>query len=191
MRRTMRHVIALAVVAWSALGAGGVCGGGGALAQTVAKPALELAKLDYFVGSWRCSGEVHRGKRVDKERALVSWVRTLDGVWLAARQRWVRKGGASAYRNVAHWGYDKHLRRYVLLGVDNLGGRDEAQSIGWQKDKLVWRGRATVKGKHDMRVRVTFLKQAKNELWLETAVRPAGSKRWQRLNSASCKREGR
>jgi hypothetical protein len=57
------------------------------------------------------------------------------------------KGNPRPFKGVVHMGYDALAKNFVMLWIDNTGGRATQASSGWEGDRMVWLGEASVDGK--------------------------------------------
>ena len=97
-------------------------------AQTEAlKPAPELKKLDYFVGTWSAEGEMKPGpmgpggKFTDTNR--VEWME--GGFFLVTHSEF--KGVMGKGTETAYMGYDSDEKMYTYDSFNSLGEADHAK----------------------------------------------------------------
>ena len=84
-----------------------------------------------------------------------------------------------------HVGFDTAAKKFVALGVDNVGGWITETSPGWEGDKIVWTGEGSVLGQK-IGFRETFTKKSDKELVWTAEMKMA--KDWVLLGTDSCKR---
>ena len=113
------------------------------------KPPAELEALDYFVGSWSCTGHVEAGPdgpaRDTRGTMICRWelgkfhlgVADDDELTLAQpRRRQAR----------AFWSYDASAKLYTCAAFYFGGGRFTGTSGGWRRDQLTFAGELTIGG---------------------------------------------
>lgn len=155
-----------------------------------AAPPAELKKLDYFVGTWQCSGTAYKTP-MSPAHATASEVSTkwiLGGTWLAfmvAEQKTAQNPmpfGVNGY-----FGYDPELKMYVLGSVDSMGGYSTAQSKGWMGDALTFEGPWHM-GTTTMTGRDTFTKQGANQVMHTALVQEKGGA-WMKVAEETCRKK--
>ena len=114
------------------------------------RPPKEMAQLKAFQGAWLCHGNVPAG-RYGPARKTASTIKIdgdLDGMWFSGRIGDLpSKGNPHPFKGVVHMGYDALAKNYVMLWIDNTGGRATQTSSGWEGDKMVWLGDGSMEGK--------------------------------------------
>lgn len=139
---TKRALLGLAMLAASTTGA---------LAQGAAPPAPPkvMAQLDALKGTWLCHGDVPAGpygpaRKTTTDLQLAS---DLDGRWLSGRiADRPSKGTPQPFRGVVHMTYDTAAKAFLMLWIDNTGGRATQTAAGWEADKMVWSGEGLMEG---------------------------------------------
>ena len=106
-------------------------------------PAPEMAQLDLFKGNTHCTGK-QNASPFGPAHATISVVHghaDLNGFWMTLHYN-ERKTKENPYPFHALYqlGYDPTAKRYLLVEVDNFGGRGTATSSGWDGDKLLFTG---------------------------------------------------
>jgi hypothetical protein len=113
-------------------------------------PPKEMAQLKAYQGSWVCSGNVPAGPYgpARKTATAIKIDSDLDGMWLSGRIGDVpSRGNPHPFKGVVHMTYDAGAKNYLMLWIDNSGGRATQTSSGWDGDKMVWLGDGTMEGK--------------------------------------------
>jgi len=125
-----------------------------------------LRTLDFMAGSWQCTGDVF-ATPMAPARKSVATVETKwghDGHWLAFT--YAEKKTAEAPMPVTfsgYMGYDPELKKYVVGGVDSMGGYSTSQSDGMTGDSLVFVGPWHM-GTMTANGRDTFIHKSEREL---------------------------
>ena len=156
-----------------------------AVAQDLPKPDPKSKELQWFVGSWQCTGKSWgMGKELPtKANVVVAW--TLNGFWL--QTKYVEtKTEKNVYPIAATllWSYDAGQKQFVSGSVDNTGGYSTEASDGWKGDTLTWSGAGH--GMMPGNVRETFLKKSANELVHTGETETKGA--WMKTDEERCKR---
>lgn len=131
-----------------------------ALAQG-SQPPKEMAQLKAYQGSWVCHGNVPAGPYgpARKTTTALKIDSDLDGMWVTGRIGDVpSKENPHPFKGVVHMTYDTAAKNFVMLWIDNTGGRATQTSTGWDADKMVWLGDGSVDGKK-VTARDTFVKK--------------------------------
>ena len=89
--------------------------------------------LDYFVGSWKCSGVFPAsGKSI---ASIMHYEADLKGHALLKHHDDV---APSLYHAIEAWGYDAAAKRFNAAILDNSGGARRFSSEGWKRNELEW-----------------------------------------------------
>jgi hypothetical protein len=118
------------------------------------KPAAELRKLDYFVGTWVADGEIKPGplgpggKFTDTNR--VAWMD--GGFFLVTHSEF--KGAMGKGTETAYMGYDSDEKMYTYDSFNSLGEADHAKG-SLDGDTWRWLSETTV-GSQTMKGRLTI-----------------------------------
>jgi len=113
-------------------------------------PPKEMAQLKAYQGSWLCHGNVPAGPYgpARKTTTAIKIDGDLDGMWLSGRiGDEASKENPHPFKGVVHMTYDTTARNYLMLWIDNTGGRASQTSSGWEGDKMVWLGDGSMDGK--------------------------------------------
>jgi hypothetical protein len=153
------------------------------------KPAAEMSNLKFFDGSWTCSGQgaMEPGGAMMKMETTVMSHTDLGGFWQSGTVKGKPMGGMPAFEGMFHMTYDPAAKGYLMLWIDNMGGRSEARSTGWAGDRIVFSGDSTM-GADKMATRDTFSKSADGSM-VHTSEAQVGGK-WTMTMEETC-RKGR
>jgi hypothetical protein len=152
----------------------------------VPKPPAEVAQLAYFDGNWACSGTANPspfgpgGKTTGK----VSTRTDLGGYWHSGTVKSMG-AGMPPMEGMFHMTYDPGMKQYLMLWVDNMGGRAQETSTGWEGDKIVFAGDAFMGGQK-MGSRDTFTKAGASELKHAAEMQVEG--KWTSMGDETCKK---
>jgi hypothetical protein len=159
-------------------------------AAAVAAPPAELRQLDYFAGTWQCSGTAFKTpmspEHPTRGNVTTKWM--LDGNWLAfmvAEQKTAQSPmpfGVNGY-----FGYDPELKMFVIGSVDSMGGYSTAQSGGWMGDVMTFDGPWHM-GTMTMTGRDTFTKNGANEMTHVSLVQEQGGA-WMKMFEEKCRKK--
>lgn len=80
-------------------------------------------------------------------------------MWLSGRIGDVAsKQNPHPFKGVVHMTYDTTAKSYLMLWIDNTGGRATQTSSGWDAEKMVWLGDGSMDGKK-ITARDTFIRK--------------------------------
>jgi len=150
----MRRITSLAAVSLVTV----AFAGAGWAQQGPPKPAPEMAQLAYFEGMWTCNGksfETPMGP-AGTMKSTADIRKELNGHF----QSGTIKGSMAnmpPFEGRFHATYDTGMKQFVMLWVDNMGGRAESTSSGWKGDTLSYEGEGHMGGQ-TMKSRDTFTK---------------------------------
>lgn len=130
------------------------------------KPAPEMDKVKWMVGTWQCTGKTMASPMGPEHPAegVVTADMTLDGFWLLSHYR--EKKTAQNPMPISgdeYWTYDTAEKMWDRVSVDSMGGFSTATSKGWEKGKLVWTGEGMMGGQK-MKARDTFVEKSPREI---------------------------
>jgi hypothetical protein len=160
-----------------------------ALAQ--GKRPAELSQLDFFAGTWQCTGNVFDSP-VSKAKPTVSTVKaesTLDKRWLKidfAESKTAQN--ANPLNGTVLWGWDSAGKQFVAMYADDEGTWGTQTSKGWQTNKMVFRGPGSGGGK-TAEIRDTFLRTTTDEI-VHTSEVKLESGNWRRYMEERCAKGG-
>jgi hypothetical protein len=156
------------------------------LAQEMPKPAPEMAKLDYFEGSWTCEGMTKDspfgpGGKITSTATIRD---DLGGFW----QSGTIKGSMPnmpPFEGMFHTTYDPMAKQYVMLWVDNMGAWSQSTSKGWEGDKMIYEGEGTMGGQK-MKSRDTFMQAGAGMMKHSWEMEMDG--KWVPMGEETCKK---
>jgi hypothetical protein len=128
------------------------------------KPAAEMSQLASFEGTWTCKGksfDTPMGPAGPLSSTAVIR-KDLGGHF----QTGTIKGtmpNMPPFEGRFNVTYDTGTKEFVMLWVDNMGGRAESKSRGWKGDALVYEGQGRMGGQ-TMGSRDTFTKTGATSL---------------------------
>jgi len=162
-----------------------------AMAAAATPMPAEMAQLDFFVGTWNCTGKAFASP-MGPEHATAATVHAVKAVG----DRWVHitydekktAANASPYHVGVYMGYDAGKKRFVEGCVDNFGGYCNQSSSGWNGDSLVFEGDANGSGQ-TFGARDTFTKKGAGQLTHSGEMQGA-DKQWTKTDEETCKKGG-
>ena len=150
-------------------------------------PPAELAQLDYFVGTWNCTGKTSANP-MGPEHATTATVRagmTVGGRWLNITYD-EKKSAANKmpYHVGVYMGYDATKKQFVEDCVDVFGGYCTQSSSGWNGDTMTFEGTANGMGDPGG-VRDIFTKKSADHL-THMGQMQGPDKKWVETDQESC-----
>ncbi|PYQ27115.1 MAG: hypothetical protein DMF56_21375 [Acidobacteria bacterium] len=126
-------------------------------------PNPNLKQLAPFAKNYKCSGTAFANEMSPEHPTSASvmgdW--TLDGMWVRFSYIETKTAKNSMPAGVrGFFGYDPEMKKFVLGGVDNMGGYSGGHSDGWSGDSIVFEGPWHL-GSQTVQARDTFTKTAK------------------------------
>jgi hypothetical protein len=100
----------------------------------------ELRQLDYFAGTWDCTGEDFPSQfpgPTGKTTGTAKSAWELDNQWLGLNYT---EGPKNGFAVKIHLGWDPGSNKFVMGSVNNAGGYSVESSAGWEGDKLTFTG---------------------------------------------------
>jgi len=152
------------------------------------KPAAELDQLKSLEGSWRCDGKQPAGPFGPEQayKSSFKMKKDIENFWIgfeyAQKKSKVHTLPVTAK---GYLGYDPATKKYVTMGVDNMGGSITESSTGWEGDKLVFAGDGQMGGQK-VSFRETYLKKGDKEMTWTGEVKMG--KEWIPVGTDSCKK---
>ena len=120
-----------------------------AAASPAPKPAAELEQLKMFEATWRCEGKQPAGPLGPEQdyKSTFKGKKDVDSFWISFQYS-QKKTKVHPLPIIAkgYVGYDPAAKKYVSLGVDNMGGSVTESSPGWEADKLTFTGDGQMSG---------------------------------------------
>ena len=156
----------------------------GSAQQGPPKPAPEMAQIAYFEGTWTCTGKMFESP-MGPAGAMTSTAvirKDLNGHF----QTGTIKGTMAKqppFEGRFSETYDPGLKQFVMLWVDNMGGRSQSVSSGWKGDVLAYEGEAHMGGQA-MKSRDTFTKSGPTSMKHTWEAEMNG--KWMPLGEETC-----
>ena len=152
------------------------------------KPAAELDQLKMFEATWRCEGKQPAGPMGPEQdyKSTFKGKKDVESFWLSFEYS-QKKSKAHAMPIMAkgYIGYDPSAKKYVSMGVDNMGGSVTESSPGWEGDKLTFTGDGQMGGQK-ISFRETYTKKGDKEMiW---AGEMKMGKDWIPVGTDTCKK---
>jgi hypothetical protein len=127
------------------------------------KPSPELAKVNWMVGQWSCTGKAFASP-MGPEHPVAASVRVAwepGKFWLHSEYR-EKKTPQNPMPVAADefWGHDG--KAWVRLALDNMGGWSKGAG-NWENDKIAWMSEGPMGGQ-TMKFRDTFTKKGEREI---------------------------
>jgi hypothetical protein len=153
------------------------------------QPPAELGVLKYFLGTWRCKGNLYAmpGRPEGPFTATIKIKPELDGHWASVTyvQRKTKQNPTPV--NALFWyGYDAKNKKYVSTYLNNYGARGHMTNPGWQGDKWIDTGYVMDRFGEKMPMRMTSTKLGKNKIKVLLEVK--GPEGWLPINDEVCNR---
>ncbi|HEY4394945.1 MAG TPA: DUF1579 family protein [Polyangia bacterium] len=152
------------------------------------KPAAELDQLKMFEGTWRCDGKQPAGPMGPEQTYKSSFKgkKDVDSFWLAFEYAQKKsKVHTMPITAKGFLGYDPTAKKYVTMGVDNMGGSISESSPGWEGDKLVFSGDGQMGGQK-ISFRETYTKKSDKEMTWSGEMKMG--KDWINVGTDTCKK---
>jgi hypothetical protein len=166
-------------------------------ADAPAKPAAgtppapaELAALDFFVGTWNCTGKAFASPMGPEHEtaASVHATKSVGDRWIQINYDENKTAtNPTPYHVGVYMGYDAGAKKFVQGCVDNMGGYCTQSSGGWNGDVITFEGTANGSGQA-MGVRDTFIRKGTKELVHAGEIQGA-DKQWAQTDKETCKRK--
>ncbi len=152
------------------------------------KPAAELDQLKMFEATWRCEGKQPAGPMGPEQdyKSTFKGKKDVESFWIAFEYS-QKKSKAHALPIIAkgYLGYDPAAKKYVTLGVDNMGGSVTESSPGWEADKLTFTGDGQMGGQK-ISFRETYTKKGDKEMIWSGEMKMG--KDWIPVGTDTCKK---
>ena len=130
------------------------------------KPAAELDQLKMFEATWRCAGKQPAGPMGPEQdyKSTFKGKKDVDSFWISFEYSQKKsKAHAMPIITKGYVGYDPAAKKYVSMGVDNMGGSVTESSPGWEADKLTFTGDGQMGGQK-ISFRETYTKKGDKEM---------------------------
>ena len=152
------------------------------------KPAAELEQLKMFEATWRCEGKQPAGPMGPEQdyKSTFKGKKDVDSFWISFEYS-QKKSKVHALPIIAkgYLGYDPAAKKYVTLGVDNMGGSVSESSPGWEADKLTFTGDGQMGGQK-ISFRETYTKKSDKEMIWSGEMKMG--KDWIPVGTDTCKK---
>jgi hypothetical protein len=152
------------------------------------KPAVELDQLKMFEATWKCEGKQPAGPMGPEQdyKSTFKGKKDVESFWISFEYS-QKKSKAHAMPVMAkgYIGYDPAAKKYVSLGVDNMGGSVTESSPGWEADKLTFTGDGQMGGQK-ISFRETYTKKSDKEMIWSGEMKMG--KDWIPVGTDTCKR---
>jgi hypothetical protein len=163
--------------------------GSAAMAPGMPKPAAEMDRVKWMVGTWQCTGKTMTSW-MGPEHAIEAEVKSgmiLDGMWIVHHYR--EKKTAQNTMPISTdevWTYDSAESMWDRLAIDNTGGWATGTAKGWEKGKIVWTSEGMMGGQK-MKFRDTFMEKNPREITYMGEIGTRDGK-WSTVWDISCKK---
>lgn len=153
------------------------------------KPAPEMDKIKWMVGTWQCTGKTMASPMGPEHptEVEVKAEMAFDGMWMLAHYREKKTAqNPTPISSEDYWTYDPAQKMFTRVAVDNTGSFMTGTSKGWEKGKLVWTVEGMMGGQK-MKMRETFNEKSPRELGYTGEMGSADGK-WSPAWEGSCKK---
>ena len=156
-------------------------------AMAAPRPAAEMTHLKFFDGSWACSGQgaMEPGGAMMKMNNSVKSHSDLGGFWQSGTVKGAPMAGMPAFEGMFHMTWDPAAKQYLMLFVDNMGGRSEARAPGWADNTLVFTGEGQM-GADKMGMRDTFVRKTDGSMAHVGEMKVKGQ--WVKMMDETCRK---
>ena len=152
------------------------------------KPAAELEQLKLFEATWKCEGKQPAGPMGPEQdyKSTFKGKKDVESFWISFEYS-QKKSKAHAMPVIAkgYLGYDPAAKKYVSLGVDNMGGSVTESSPGWEADKQTFTGDGQMGGQK-ISFRETYTKKGDKEMIWSGEMKMG--KDWIPVGTDTCKK---
>ena len=150
----------------------------------------EQAQLDYFDGTWQCTGTAFASP-MGPEHKTTATVHAHKG---SVGGRWTHiaydedktPANPTPYHAGVYMGWDAGKKTFVSSCFDVAGGHCNQTSSGWSNDVLAFEG-TSEGGEKPMPVRDTFTRKSATEV-VHTGEMQGDDKKWMKLDEETCKK---
>lgn len=151
------------------------------------KPAPEMAQIAYFEGMWTCEGKTFQTPMgpAGAMKGSADIRKALNGHF----QSGTIKGSIPnmpPFEGRFHTTYDTGMKQFVMLWVDNMGGRAQSMSSGWKGDTMMYEGEGHMGGQ-TMKSRDTFTKNGPTAMKHTWEVQVDG--KWMPAGEETCRKK--
>lgn len=155
----------------------------------IPKPPAELSQLQFFIGTWACTGTGFASPMAPEHptSATVRGTSAVGGMWIhLTYDEKTMDSNPMPIHAAMYMGYDAERKEFLLGCVDSLGGRCTETSKGWNGDTMVFEGTGSMGGQK-AGSRDTFVKKGAGQL-THTGEMQGPDGKWTKLDEETCKR---
>ena len=157
-----------------------------AFAQPAPMASSKLSELQYFAGTWSCTGTSFAmgpmPEHATKATVKASW--TLGNQWLQIDYSEMKDPkNPNPVMARLYLGYDPQLKQLVSGSLDNMGGYSTGAADGWMNSMLTFEGPNHMSGM-TAKSREMFTKKSATEVVHSSSVEMNG--KWQKLDEETC-----
>jgi len=162
-------------------------------AMEIPKPAPELDQLKLMAGDWICDGTMPAGAMgpgspAQKIKSTMKVKKSMDGFWYTMDYEEKKsKDHPVAIKAHGPMGYDPAQKKFIMFGVDNMGGYMTETSPGWEGDKMVMTGDGTMMGQKAS-VRDTITRKGDKEFVWASDMKMGGAPDFVPMGEQHCKK---
>ena len=159
----------------------------GAAQQGPPKPPAEMSQIAYFEGTWTCQGKTFDSPMgpAGAIKGTADIRKDLNGHF----QSGTIKGSMPnmpPFEGRFHVTYDVGMKQFVMIWVDNMGGRAQSTSTGFKGDTMVYEGEGHMGGQ-TMKSRDTFTKSGPSSMRHTWEMQMDG--KWMPLGDETCQKK--
>ena len=152
--------------------------------QVLGDPASQLNQLDYFVGTWTCTGQSTDPNGVTSPSdGTLTVERAYADHWFS--HEWQPKD-QSKPAGVVYQGYDSGSKKFVQLGVSSCGGYGGGGTSGWEQSNLTWAGEIATGTGHSFKFKETITKTSDTDFSRKFEVAEGLIGGWKVANLSTC-----
>lgn len=151
-------------------------------------PDPMLKQLDYFTGKWQCSGTAYANPMTPEHatQAEVNAKWDLNGNWVPfSYSEKKTAANPTPFTFTGFFGYDKEIKKFVVGGVDNMGGYSTLASDGWSGDSMIFTGPWHMNGM-TANSRDVFTKKGDREMTHVGEIEMNG--KWTKMSMETCRK---
>ena len=161
-------------------------------AMEMPRPAPEMDQLKAIAGEWSCDGTMPAGAMgpgspPQKIKSTMKMKKSLDGFWYTIDYEEKKTKDHPAIKAHGPMGYDPLQKKFIMFGVDNMGGYVTETSPGWEGDKMVMTGEGMMMGQKAA-VRDTITKKGDKEFVWSTDMKMGGAGDFVSMGEQECRR---
>jgi len=163
----------------------------GGAAMPAPTPPPELAQLNSWVGSWKCTSQMRLPPEMGGEQSgayTIAFKKDLGGYWLVGQMKMGKTKSMPEMKATYYLGYDSVEKKFVELSVDSAGSYMRGVSNGPQSGTWVFNEEETMMGKK-MKSRTTITQKTPDTGQLKTEIEAEPGK-WVPMSENDCKKQG-